>query len=110
MGNIVSWLGYEFQSFPRNVEWNCVPAVYIFTGLDASGQWRPLYVGRTAALAARLATHPRWSEAERLGGTHVHVAVVPEEMTQQALEKELIAEYQPPLNVQHRLRTFADLS
>ena len=47
-------------------------------------------------------THRKWSEAERLGATHVHARVEQGVLARQNLEAELIQAYQPRLNVQLR--------
>ena len=102
MGDAVQWQSNTFSVCLQDADWNPVPAVYIFAGKNVKGEWFPLYVGETESLAERVPTHERWSEAERLGATHVHVLVVAQATARQSLEQELIAKYQPRLNVQHR--------
>lgn len=102
MSNTCTWLSYEFTVYPANAEWNAVGGVYIFTGLTPQNQWRPYYMGQAESFQDRLPNHERWAEAARLGATHVHVRVVQQEATRQAVEQELIQRFQPPLNSQLR--------
>jgi len=100
MPNHVKWLSYNFDVFTPQTIWRDVAGIYIFCGVNREGRWEPLYIGQSSSLAERLATHERWSEAERLGATHIHVRAVPQEATRLELERQLIGYYQPRLNVQ----------
>ncbi len=99
MAETAKWLDLTFEvHHPDRVSWNAVPGVYVFAGENLSGNWFALYVGQTASLADRLATHERWQEAVRWGATHIHVRVVHAEGSRLALEGQLIQAYQPRLN------------
>ena len=101
MSGTVDWGGYEFTVYLHDGDWNEVAGLYIFAGQQSDGRWRPIYVGETTSFAQRIPTHEYWSEAVRLGATHVHARVEPEELTRALIEKELIQAFQPELNVQH---------
>ena len=96
----VSWGGYEFNVYdPAVTNWNDVPGVYIFAGLDnAKLWWYAKYIGQTISFQNRISSHERWSEAAGLGATHVHARVVHDASQRIALEDALIRAYQPPLN------------
>lgn len=94
----VMWLRRSFEVYPRDTRWNSVPAVYIFATVGEDGKWVPLYVGETGDLRTRLATHEKWSGAQRLGMTHVHTRVIPQRPQRLELEDELKQAYKPRLN------------
>lgn len=80
------------------------PGVYIF--LSKTGfNWRILYVGESVNLNQRsgsgLSTHEKLNGARSLGITHI--AVLALHPTQTAarfrIEKQLCADFQPPLNI-----------
>lgn len=99
MAETAIWLDLTFEvHHPDRVRWNEVPGVYVFAGLDRFREWSPLYVGQTGSLAERLTTHEKWSEASRLGATHIHVRVVQDEESRLALEERLIHAYHPQMN------------
>jgi excinuclease UvrABC nuclease subunit len=66
--------------------------------------WVPLYIGQATNLAQRLRLNHRehWATAERLGATHVHICFVPQPWYRSAIERQLIKEFDPPVN--NRLR------
>lgn len=98
--NTVKWLDHEFEVCTPGGEWNDVPGVYIFTGVNSKGLWQALYIGKADSFKNRLADHERWEEARKLGATHVHAKVVRPIAEREALEALLIGRCQPPLNVQ----------
>ena len=101
---IVKWLEWEFQVFPPTEDWNEVAGLYVFAGphldLVHGKLWKAYYIGGTNSFRSRLPTHEKWSEAEQLGSTHIHLLVVPEGLMRHLMEERLIAYYRPPLNVQ----------
>lgn len=104
----VFWHIYRFEVHDFADQWKDVGGIYIFSGPDRQGQcWEPLYVGETGSFRDRIPCHERWLEAVGLGATHVHAMVAPLAEMRAAVERELIAGYQPPLNL--RLRSLADL-
>ena len=97
----VKWSTYEFEVYyPGSVKWNNVAGIYIFTGLNEKGLWRPFYIGQAKNFQNRIPGHEGWPSAALLGATHVHALVVPQAANRDSIEAELIAAYQPVLNVQ----------
>ena len=100
----VNWLGYEFEVYQHDANWNEVAGLYVFAVQELGDQetlvWSALYVGQTDSLKSRLPTHEKWPEAVQLGATHVHARVEPEAKQRALIEQALIDACQPPLNVQ----------
>ena len=105
MANTVLWLGnVSFIVYPiQGTTWNDVPGVYIFAGQRRpGGDWYPIYVGKTKSFAERLLRHDREGEALQMGATAIHAKIVQPAVWRIALERDLIENYQPELNVLHR--------
>jgi hypothetical protein len=66
--------------------------------------WVPLYIGMATNLAQRLNLDHRahWAAAQRLGATHVHVRFERFHVNRMLMERQLIEEFDPPVN--RRLR------
>lgn len=94
------WSGNDFFVHPPETNWKDAPGIYLFCGINQANQWVPLYIGQASSLAERLATHERWSEAARLGASHIHAKVVSLQSQRDSIERQLIQDYQPRLNVQ----------
>ena len=79
--------------------------VYIFSRFDHWRQvWEVLYVGETGSFRDRIpphASHEKWGGALLMGATNV-IAMTAQAGLRVAVEKALIAEFDPPLNVEHR--------
>lgn len=90
----------EFEAFPQTGAWRHVAGIYCFA-YNAAGTWRALYVGQTNSFQNRIPSHERWAEARRRGATHVLATVVLKQSDRDILERALIAELDPPLNVQY---------
>lgn len=106
--NTVNWPGlsgtsHSFQSYPVDSSWNSVGAVYIFAKIE-NNSWVPVYIGKTNDLANRHADHEREAAAKIMGAWHLHVKVVTTEAERSLIEQDLIAGWNPPLNVQHRTK------
>ena len=103
MPDKVKWWNWDFIVYKHSGNWSEVAGLYIFAGLNSTQTaWTAFYIGHTESLAARLPTHEHWQEAVQLGATHVHARSEPQEVTRKAIERILIQNYQPRLNVQHR--------
>jgi excinuclease UvrABC nuclease subunit len=96
------WANKEFHVLSMNENWSNAAGVYIFCGVNLSGQWVPLYMGKTESFQSRLPNHDRWAEAVQLGATHVHARVVENQFERDRLEEQLIQVFQPRLNTQLR--------
>jgi len=96
----VVWSGYEFGVYDPDTNWADVAGLYIFAGVNARNQWVPFYIGQTTSFQDRIPNHENWSEAVRLGATHVHARVESQAATRDRIEAMLIRTFQPALNVQ----------
>ncbi len=77
------------------------PAVYAFARPSGDGRgWAPVFLSRTANLAARLAGHERWEEACLLGVTHVLAYFQPERAAREQCEADLLEALRPLLNAE----------
>ena len=74
-----------------------VPAVYAFAR-PVGRQWAPVFLSRTGNLADRMARHPQWREAQRLGATHVLVHRRGVRDAREAVEADLLAALRPVMN------------
>ena len=88
--------------------WNPVPGNYGFIRLKSAitGTFDILYFGECASFSARPMppNHEKWESAVRMyGATHVlcHVNLAEEQIRKEE-ERDLIAAYNPPMNVHHR--------
>jgi hypothetical protein len=89
---------------PRSAEAvEAVAANYAFlTGL-ANGNFEVLYVGQADNAKNRLPNHERWNDALNAGMTMVVAhSTQGGEKARLIEERDLIAKWNPPLNVQHR--------
>jgi hypothetical protein len=102
MADTVTWGAHQFGVYQHGASWSAVAGLDIFAGKNSEGRWVALYIGQAESLAERLPTHERWSEAARLGATHVHAKVESLAATRDAVERQLIQAFQPRLNTQHR--------
>lgn len=103
MSETAYWRFWDFQVLlPDDEHFPEEPGLYVFAGLNSAKEWVPLYIGETGSLAERLATHEKWTEAEQLGATHIHVRVEESATVRLSIETELIRDYQPRVNVQHK--------
>jgi len=79
------------------------PGNYIFAKRSDAGGMIPIYIGKTEDLSARLSNHEKWASAKRHGATHVYAHTsTGTEQSRLNEEQDLIARWNPPLNVHHR--------
>ncbi len=106
MAGSATWLDWSFGVYEHGDDWTAIPGLYVFAARETdhpeARSWRPVYVGQTCSFASRLPTHENWPAAVALGATHVHARREDAEETRAAIERRLIQELQPPLNVEHR--------
>lgn len=104
MTTTAKWLSHEFTVYQHDGQnqWNDLPGIYIFAGMNTQAQWTPHYVGQCDSFENRIPSHKKWDMAQSFGTTHVHVMVVPLPELRDSIEQELIQEYQPLLNVHLR--------
>jgi hypothetical protein len=89
---------------PRNAgSIQALPGNYAFLKQLANGSFEVLYVGQAANAKERLPNHERWNDAVKAGMTMVVAhSTQGGETVRLAEERDLIAKYNPPLNVHHR--------
>jgi hypothetical protein len=93
---------YFYTPYPWGTRWHADPANYAFGWQDDAGLWQIAYIGETANLRSRMATHGQWKAAAKRGCTHVLVNLNAGGMAaRRAEEQDLILKYQPVLNAQH---------
>lgn len=101
-----SWNSFSFKSYNINpARWSGVSGVYAFSphyALPLSGNWQPIYIGQTKDLYQRLEHHKKLPSALRLGLQVIHVTPIPFKDTRDLLEQQMIKQFQPPLNIQHK--------
>jgi hypothetical protein len=88
---------HRFGVFSPDVDFLSVPAVYAFARPNGR-HWIPLFLSRTGNLADRMARHPQWQEARRLGATHVLVHRRGERDAREAVEVDLLGALKPVMN------------
>lgn len=81
-----------------------VPGNYAFLKKLPNGtSYEALYIGQADNVQARLPNHERWNDALRAGATLVVAhSTQGGEAARLAEERDLIAKWNPPLNVHHR--------
>jgi hypothetical protein len=73
--------------------------VYAFAKPGFAGRgFTPVFISRTANVAARVPGHERWAEAEALGATHVLILSFPERAQREIAEDDLVMALRPVLN------------
>ena len=100
----IEWEGesgkrYGYWIYPIGTSFRDEPGNYIYAKEVQPGRWRPLYVGQTSSLAARLADHEKEACATRNGATHVHAHMtVGGETKRRQEEVDLIRKWTPVCN------------
>jgi hypothetical protein len=76
---------------------------YVFLKLLANGNYLPIYIGQADDLSQRLPNHDRFDEAVNTGASVVVAHTTPAgEAARLAEERDLIAKWNPELNIHHR--------
>lgn len=109
MTNYIDWPGqsgrlYRYFVVDLTQPIRAVPANYTFVRIDLESATAPLYFGETDDADDRLVpSHEKWAQAVALGMTHVmgH-ATQGGVLMRRAEEQDLIARWQPPLNIEYR--------
>jgi hypothetical protein len=109
MADFIDWPGdkgtyrYWFLATPAKADSiQSVIGNYMFVRQTPQGQWVPVYIGRADDLSVRVPTHDRWDDAIRAGATRVMAHTSPNVAVRDAEEADLIATWQPVLNLQLR--------
>lgn len=104
----IDWLApngrkLSFQVLRHDSNWKHVSGLYMFCRQELNGTYIPLYIGQATSLKDRLPNHEQWSPAVRKGADSVHAVVVPSQADRDYFEECLIRQYQPNLNVHHKI-------
>jgi hypothetical protein len=76
---------------------------YVFLKQLPDGKYLPVYIGQADDLSKRLPNHERFDDAVKAGASLVVTHSTPAgELPRLAEERDLIAKWNPPLNVHHR--------
>ncbi|MFH7321535.1 GIY-YIG nuclease family protein [Desulfurivibrio sp. D14AmB] len=91
---------YEFYVYPWGQEFKPVGSVYLVLkkNLGLRPTYEILYVGQTCNLSERFDCHHKKQCFDRNGKTHIGVRVTSTEQERLAIERDLIAKYQPICN------------
>ncbi len=97
------WLR-EIEAGYKTANYKSEAGNYGFAKRLPNGKFTPLYFGESDDLEARvISRHEKWDDAIKLGVTHVMGHTTPAgEQIRLAEERDLIEDWNPPLNVQHR--------
>jgi len=90
---------HRFSAHHPDDRFPVAAAVYAFARPAQGGRgWTPVFLSRTANLAARMQHHERWPEAQLLGATHVLVHQREERDAREFVEADLLEALKPVLN------------
>ena len=95
---------YRYTLADLSLGWNDVGGCYVFVKI-VNGRLVVLRVGKCDSFKGRPMPpkHECWAEAVRdHGATHLCVRVVENALSRASEEQDLIAAYNPPMNVHHR--------
>lgn len=92
----------SFGVYQHSGDWTDVSGIYMFCRQESNGSYTPLYIGQASSLKDRLPLHEQWIPAVQKGASTVHAAVVPLQDDRDLFEKQLIQQFQPLLNQQHK--------
>jgi hypothetical protein len=76
--------------------------IYVFASNGLLRPYHPIYIGESNTFKTRLSSHEKWDPAVKLGASVVLVHFEADENIRLRLEKILIDEFKPVLNVQHK--------
>jgi hypothetical protein len=99
----VLWRNFRFDVYDFDAPWKDVSGVYVFSKFNYQIRlWEVLYVGETGSFRSRISpAHQQWQPALQMGATSVIAMTAPAAL-RMAVERALIAEFDPPLNKQLR--------
>lgn len=95
---------YHFLDKPADARTiRAVAGNYAFLKKLANGNYAPIYFGQAEDLQSRIPNHDRWGDCVTAGATCVVAKTTPGgEKVRCDEERDLIAQWNPPLNVHHR--------
>lgn len=92
-----SGLEYTFEVYPIATRFPDIGTVYIFTKREGNG-YTALYIGQTAELGTRIATHEQWGCVSLHGVDSICIYRMNNEATRRRIESDLLAGIQTPCN------------
>ena len=96
------WGGYTFSTWPISQVFDAFPGVYVYS-LYVNGGHVAAYVGESEDVGRRVERHKAKKYYPLHEFHHIHCLPVHEgEKARKRIKKELIAAYNPPLNIWHR--------
>ena len=100
MPNTCKWGGYDFEFWKLQIL-DSFSGVYIYTRLVDNTHYL-VYVGKSEDVGQRMQEHNRDDPLIWDSSDHIHGVKVDEKRLREQIECELIASYNPPLNILHR--------
>ena len=98
-----SGVEYTFEVYDSQTSFNEGSAIYIFTlrtVTGTKGEHRLLYIGESAQLGTRIASHEKWSCVTKHGCNCICVLIVSNDERRKAIEQDLRSGNQTPCNDQ----------
>ncbi|MBP1152542.1 GIY-YIG nuclease family protein [Methylocaldum sp. RMAD-M] len=114
MTDSVIWTSPSGETFTFGIYnykgvWNNVAGIYMFCRKNQpQNSWVPLYIGQTDSFQARLSNHEQWLAAFLKGANAVLAAVITRKDSRDRIERDLIQQFQPPLNQQLKTSSLKD--
>ena len=89
---------YHFNVYPRYSSWNSVSGVYVLLKKGLTGTYDTVYVGETADLKSRFASHHKASCFDASGWTHLAFLGCADVMRRLQIEADILKRYHFPCN------------
>lgn len=89
---------YPFTVYPWGTPFQDFGAIYLVLRRAAAGDYRVLYIGRTAHLSERFESHHKNGCFRQHGRTHIAVHAEPSAARRQVIETDLILAHTTPCN------------
>ena len=106
--NTCNWGGRTFNVWPLYQPLRDFSGVYIFTR-DVNFFYYPIYIGQSHEVGSRIQAHLRDDHQIATYSNCVHCLTTNSASDRLQIERNLIAFYNPPLNVAHRTRSAGNL-
>ena len=95
------WGRYSFTVWKLPQKFGSFPGVYIYTRLVGKRHF-PVLIEQAEDVTSRRLEHDKIAPGISKHSDYIHCRVVEDEDERREIEKELVAKYNPPLNVEHR--------
>ena len=97
------WGRYSFTTWKLPQKFGSFPGVYIYTRLVGERHF-PVLIEQAEDVTSRRLEHDKIAPGISKHSDYIHCRVVEDADERREIEKELVAQYNPPLNVEHRTR------